>query len=1028
MNEEYDPKVIEKEIRQFWRENSIKEKVRKENKGKEKFFLLDGPPYLTGNPHLGHMLNKVVKDTVLRVKRMQGYDAWDQAGFDAHGLPNEVKTEEKLGIEKKTDIGTKISVEKFIEECKKRAVSSENVWKNVMEKLAVWQDFEDPYITFHDSYIESEWWFVKQAAEKDLIYKKKRPMYWCPRCMTSLSQNEISDEYKTIEDHSIFVKFPRKDKENEYFLIWTTTPWTIPGNVAILMHPDFRYARVKTEEGVLIMAKDLVEDVMEKLGIEDYKILNTVDGASLQGKEYVHPLREEVPKHEELDESMNVHRILNSRNLVTLEQGTGCVHTAPGHGEEDYEATRKYELDVFSPVNDEGNFTEEAGKYEGGYVHDTNEDVLDDLRTKGYLIGDTTIEHEYPHCWRCKTKIIQRATKQWYIDVSSLKFDMLEENEKVNWIPGKIRKRFENWLERGKDWCISRQRYWGVPIPIWVCEECGEREVIGSFDELEEKVGELPEDFDPHKPQADEWKWDCDCGGTMERTEDLLDVWCDSGCAPFASTHYPFEEEPFQSLRPMDFIVEGSDQIAKWFYYLMLCSVLAFDEAPSKEVLMHAFVLDEEGKAMSKSLGNVIEPEEIIEKMGTDIPRFWILENSPLWENPKVKLDEIENEGYKIFSVYWNTAQFLEKYRNGKIVRPGKLRPEDRWILSRLEKMVKEGHKRYEDKHFHNFCRKWRDFVLEDLSRWYVKSVRDRARKGDEAALWTLKQCIKKSTLIIAPIVPHVTEKVYRDVLKGERESVHTEEFPEVEKGRINEELEEEMKITRDVVNQIFSLREEEGRKLRWPVKRAVVSTEDEVRDKLRNMEKLIKDMGNVRDLEFGEVETKLETKPDYSNLGPKFKGDAEKVADTIEELTEEEAKELKEKGSLKKQGFEISEDDVKFSRSTSESISGKDFGQGKVFLDMEMTPELEEEAALSELTRDIQLSRKEEGLHVKDKVKLFLNGNKNETLENWKDKLEDRLMVTEIVIGQLQGEKGSFEHGSWKVNYGFKLVDKHAE
>ncbi len=1023
MNEEYDPKNIEEDIRLFWRENEIKDKERKRNKGHKKFFLLDGPPYLTGNPHLGHMLNKVVKDTVLRFKRMEGYDVWDQAGFDAHGLPNEVKTEEKLGIEKKTDIGQKISVEKFIEECRERAVSSKDVWKDVMERLGVWQDFDDPYITFHNTYIESEWWFIKQAAEKDMIYRKKRPMYWCPRCMTSLSQNEISDEYKTIEDPSIFVKFPRRDKDNEYFLIWTTTPWTLPGNVAILLNPDFRYARVKTDEGVLIMANDLVEEVMDKVGIEDYKILNTIDGASLQGKEYDHPLREEVPMHEELDDSMNVHRILNSSSLVTLEQGTGCVHTAPGHGEEDYDATRNYELDVFSPVNDAGNFTEEGGKYTGMYIHDADEQILEDLKKKNYLLGHSTIEHEYPHCWRCKTKIIQRATSQWYIDVSRLKFEMLEKNEDVKWIPGKIRKRFENWLEKGRDWCISRQRFWGVPIPIWICDNCSEREVLGSFGELEERIGELPDDFDPHKPYADDWEWDCSCGGTMTRTEDLLDVWCDSGCAPFASMHYPFEEEPFSSLKPMDFIVEGSDQVAKWFYYLMFCSVLAFDEAPSKEVLMHAFVLDEEGKAMSKSIGNVIEPEEIMEKMGVDIPRFWILENSPLWENPKVDLEEIKNEGYKIFSVYWNTAQFLEKYRDGNIEKPDELREEDRWILSRLEKMVDEVKEGYENKHFHLSCRSWRDFVLEDLSRWYVKSTRSRARKGDAAALWTLKECIKKSTLVIAPVVPYITEKVYRDILKVSEESVHGCNFPETDKDRIDEDLEDRMELTRDIVNQVFSIREEQGRKLRWPVKKAVVSTDQQVKKEIKYMERLIKDMGNLKELVFGEVETKLTVKPDYSNLGPKFKGDAEVVADTIEGLSQSEIEELKKSGGLEKDGFKISKEDVKFSRSTSESISGKDFGKGKVFLDMELTPELKEEAVISELTRDIQLARKEEGLHVKDKMKLFLDGNKNKVLSRWKDKLRERLMVSDIVVGEMDHTKGSFEYESWDIEYGFEVT-----
>lgn len=1027
MQKGYNPKKIEKEVREFWESNDIYTKVRDSTRGNEKFFLLDGPPYLTGLPHLGHMLNKVVKDTVLRFKQMQGYDVWDQAGFDTHGLPNEVKTEEKLGIEKKTEIGQKISVEKFIQECRKRAIASEEEWNEIMEKLAIWQDFDDPYLTFDQSYIESEWWFVKQAAEKDMIYRKERPMYWCPRCMTSLSQNEISDEYRMIEDYSIFVKFPRKDKENEYFLIWTTTPWTIPGNVAILLHPDFRYARVKTEEGVLIIAKDLVREVMQKLGIEDYEVLNTVEGSSLQGKEYKHPLEEEIPKHEELDNSLNVHRVLNSSSLVTLEQGTGCVHTAPGHGEEDFEATRNYDLDVFSPVGQNGEFTQEGGKYEGKYVHDANEEILEDLNRKGYLIHSSKIEHEYPYCWRCKTKLIQRATPQWYIDIDPIKIEMLEENKDVNWVPEKVRKRFENWLEKGRDWCISRQRFWGVPLPVWVCSECGEKKVIGSFEELEDKLGKLPEDFDPHKPMADEWGWECECGGTFERVDDLLDVWCDAGCATFAPLHYPFEDQPFESLRPADFIVEGSDQIAKWFYYLMFCNVLAFGEAPSQEVMMHAFVLDEEGRAMSKSLGNVISPQEVIQEVGTDIPRFWILENCPLWENPKIDLEEMQNEGYQLLSVYWNAVQFLRDYGTEELQRPENLRKEDRWVLSRLEKVLEEAKKRYEDKHFHLFCREWKDFVLNDLSRWYIKLIRDRARNEDEAALWTLRECVKKANLAVAPIIPHITERIYQDLF-GQEESVHSSKFPSGEKERRNEDLEGKMKTAKRLVEKINSLREEENIKLRWPVKEIVVSVPDEVEERVKKVKGIVKKMSNAKKLRFGEVETQIVVEPDYSSLGPKFKGDAEKVADLIERMGPERAEMLREKGSLEKEGFSIDSEDVKFSRKTSTFISGKKFEGGEVFLDIERSEELEKEIRVSELLREIQLARKEEGLHVKDKIDLYLDGNRNETLENWIDMIEDRLEVSRVKVGEVKNKKGEFEFDSWEVEFGFKVTQEYED
>lgn len=1025
MSQEYDPKKIEEEIRKYWRKNDIYRKVRKSTQGNESFFLLDGPPYLTGPPHLGTMLNKVIKDTVLRYWQMKGYQVWDQAGFDTHGLPNEVKTEEELGIQKKTEIGEKISVKKFVDECKKRAIAAEEEWNKVMEKLAIWQDFEEPYLTFDNSYIESEWWFVKQAAEKGLIYRKKRPMYWCPRCMTSLSQNEISDEYQMVEDYSIFVKFPRKDKEDEYFLIWTTTPWTIPGNVAVLLHPDYQYARVQTEEGVLVMAKELVEDVMEKLQVQDYRILNTVDGASLQGKEYKHPLKKEIPKHEELDESLNVHRILNSADLVTLEQGTGCVHTAPGHGQEDYDATRNYDLDVFSPVDEEGKFTQEAGKYEGKYVFDANEEILEDLRKEGLLLHSSTIQHEYPHCWRCKTKIIQRATEQWYIEIDPIKLRMLEEDGSVDWVPAKVRKRFENWLEKGRDWCISRQRYWGAPLPIWVCDECGKREVVGSFKKLEEKLGGLPKEFDPHKPQADRWKWDCKCGGTYERVDDLLDVWCDSGCAPFASMHYPFEKEPFQSLRPMNFIVEGSDQIAKWFYYLMFCNVLVFDKAPSEKVMMHAFVLDEEGKPMSKSLGNVITPQQIFDKMGTDIPRFWIIGEAPLWENPKADLEKIKNEGYKLFSVYWNSVQFLKDYEEGEVTKPESLKKEDEWILSRLQDLVEEGAERYEDCHFHLFCRKWKDFILNDLSRWYIKLIRKRAKEGDQAALWTLESCLRAANLAIAPVAPHLSERIYQDLFAKE-ESVHQCSFPSPNADLRRPELEAKMELAEELVEKINSIREREGLKLRWPVKEVVVTAPDEVREDIEDLKDIVKRMANLKKLRFGEVETKPQAKPNYPSLGPKFKGDAEEVANLIENLKVEEIQRLKEEGKLEKEGFTIQTEDANFSKETSTSVSGKDFEGGKVFLDKELPDEIRDEIKISELLRKIQLKRKEEGLHVRDKIDLFLESNDEEILSKWRDKIEDRLEVSDITIGELKHRKGAFEFDSWRVKFGFKVSEEN--
>jgi len=1026
MNEEYDPRKIEREIRKFWKENSIYERVRKSTEGNEPFFLLDGPPYLNAKPHIGHIQGKTLKDVMLRFKQMQGYDVWDQAGWDTHGLPNEVKTEKELGFETKEEV-EEYGVERFLEKCRERAIDSEGDWDEAMEKFAVWQDFESPYLTYNKNYIESIWWFVSQAEDRDMLYPSKRPIFWCPRCQTSLSGYEVTDEYRDIEDHSIFVKFPLKDKENEYLLIWTTTPWTIPGNLAVLLNPDFRYARVEVGGEVLVMAEELVEDIMEKIGAEDYDILNSFYGSELQGKEFRHPLEEEVPKQRELDDIMNVHLVQTSSDLVTLEQGTGCVHTAPGHGEEDYEATRVYDLPVFSPVDKGGKFTEEAGKYEGKYVHETNEEIIQDLEDKGLMLHTSVIEHEYPFCWRCKTKLIQRAAKQWFLDISPVKNRMLEENEDVDWVPRWGQKRFRNWVEDARDWCISRQIYWGAPLPIWTCEECDERDVISGFDELEDKVGKLPEDFDPHMHQVDKMTWDCDCGGEMTRVRDIADVWLESGCAPFASMHYPREREKFEELFPADFITESSDQIRGWFYSLLFTSVTAFDQSPYEKVLFQQHVLDDEGKKMSKSLGNVVDPIDVWEEFGADLNRFYLLSVEAPWEHSKFDEEEVRNEVYNLFSVYWNTTRFLADYRTKKVEKPDDLKAEDKWILSKLEKITEKAHKCYENCHYHEFTREWKKFVLNDLSRWYVKLIRKRAKGGDERAIWTLQKCLEKANLLISPVAPHISERIYQDLFK-EKESIHMCEFPEVEEKWSNEKLEGKIKTVRKLTEKVNSLREEQGIKLRWPVKELVVSVPQDVRERIKPHKEIVERMTNLKNIRFGEVQTKLRAEPNYPKLGPKFKGEAEKVADIIEGLDVEEVEELKEEGSLTKQGFEIEEEDVNFTRETSESISGKEFEGGKVFLDSERTEEVEEEIKVSELLRDVQLARKEEGLHVKDKIDLYLDSNDNQLLEKHVDKIKDRLEVSGIMIGELKHRKQSFEFDGFEADIGFKVTVKHGD
>ncbi|WP_414837380.1 isoleucine--tRNA ligase [Candidatus Nanosalina sp. VS9-1] len=1015
---DYSPQEIEEKVQEYWDNNNVKQKVRESTEGNEPFFLIDGPPYLNGSPHVGHMQGKVIKDVMLRFKQMQGYDVHDQAGFDTHGLPNELATEEHLGIEDKNEIGDSISAKKFIEECKKRATSAKDDWQTVMEDLAIWQDFEDPYMTFDNDYIETAWWLLQKTDEQDLLYEGRKPIHWCPRCQTSLSGYEVTDEYQEIEDIAVFAKFPLENRE-EKLVIWTTTPWTIPSNMAVFTHPDYQYAIVEAEGEKLIIAEQLVSRVMEKKGLEedDYTIERTLIGSDLKGLKYETPFIDEIPRQQELDEESGVHRVHNSEELVTLEDGTGLVHAATGHGPEDYEETRPLGLPVFSPLDSEGNYTEEAGELEGKNVLDVDPEIIEMLEDKGLLFYHESFEHEYPHCWRCKTELIYRAADQWFIENEEVKNRMLEENEDVDWIPESAQRRFGNFVSESPDWCISRQNYWGIPIPIWICNDCGEKEIIGSFDELEEHAGELPENFDPHKHVVDDISWSCGCGGEYERIPDIFDVWFDSGIAPFASLHYPFEEQPFEDMWPMDFITEASDQIRGWFYSLMFTGILGFDEAPYEKVLFQGYVLDAEGEKMSKSLGNVVDPVDQVEKFGADLPRYYSLRVAAPWEQTNYDESEIEEEIYRLLSVFWNTKEFYTTYVDERPEEPEQLEVEDEWILSRINSIAEEASEKIDDGRFHRVTRELEEFILNDLSRWYVKKVRGRVKQGDEKASWTLGQVLEKLNRLMAPFTPYITERIYQDLEGGV--SVHQESYPESEERFIDEDLERYMELTREIVEKANKIRDEEEYNLRWPAKRLVISTDGETEEGLQPLLELVEEMVNVKKIEFGEVASKLSAKPDYSSLGPKFGGSADDVARKIEELEHDQVEQLRDLGEIELDGHDVGIDDVEVKSETRGEAHSKSFEEGEVFLDLEETEELVEEAFVSEVIRAIQEKRKEAGLEVHDRVKLSFQG-AEDVLGEYTDRVEKRMNVDEIVFGEELDYSGEVSHRDLETVFSF--------
>ncbi len=824
-------KDLEEHVRLFWDEHDVYHKAKDLRKGGKPFFFMDGPPYATGRIHLGTAWNKVLKDTYIRYYRMNGYDVFDRPGFDTHGTPIENKVEKKLGVSSKKEIEEKIGVENFVNMCKEFATEHIDAMVEQFKNLGVWMDWENPYITMRDEYIEAGWWTFKKAYERGLLYKGKYPVHVCPHCGTVVSFAEV--EYKEKEDPSIFVAFPVEGRENEFLLVWTTTPWTLPANVAIMAHPKETYVRVRVGDRVYVLAKPRLDEVANTVGWDNYEVLEEFPGERLKGLKYRGVLEEEVPKQKEFP-----HIVVMSERYVTMEDGTGLVHTAPGHGREDFLVGQEYGLPVFSPVKIDGTYTEEAGKYAGMFVRDANKVILEDLEKKGYLVHAGTIKHQYPVCWRCKTPLLFISVDEWFYKIGDIKDEIKKEAEKVNWTPSWATERFKDWVDNLRDWPISRQRFWGIPTPIWVCDKCGHVEVIGSKEELLQKAVKVPEHLELHRPWVDQVVLKCPkCGGEMHRTQDVLDVWFDSGITTWAALGYPKNEDLFKRYWPADLEIEGVDQVRGWWNSQMITSVIVFDRRPYDNVVMHGFVLDVHGIKMSKSLGNVVAPEDVIEKYTRDTLRAYLI-SRPVGEDIRFDWDEVK-EYYNFLNTYWNLAQLLKRYAEQFHYDPEKKRtsylaPEDQWILSRLQ-TVTEQVRNYMGKHRHDRALETlRDFILNDFSRTYVKLVRERMRLPERdpsklAVYQTIYDVLKQTVVLTAPFVPFISEKIYQDVIRpfGGPESVHLIDFPMPAEHLHNTPLEAEFQKVMAAAEAVLAARHDAGIRLRWPVQDVVVVTED---------------------------------------------------------------------------------------------------------------------------------------------------------------------------------------------------------
>ena len=1003
----------EREVEKFWRENHIFEKSIEDRKDAPTYMFYDGPPTANGKPHIGHALTRVIKDMIPRYRTMKGYKVPRKAGWDTHGLPVEIEVEKELGINGKEQIEN-YGVAPFIEKCKESVWKYKGMWEEFSDVIGFWADMNDPYVTYHDSYIESEWWALKQIWDKGLLYKGFKVVPYCPRCGTPLSSHEVAQGYKDVKERSAIVRFKKKD-EDVYFLAWTTTPWTLPSNVALCVNPDEDYVKVKQGDYTYILARALVETVIK----EDYTVLENYKGQELEGIEY-----------EPLWGGLNVKGkawFVVCDSYVTLTDGTGIVHIAPAFGEDDSRIGRNYDLPFVQLVDAQGNLTKET-KWEGVFVKDADKLVLKDLEENGKLFDAPVFEHSYPHCWRCNTPLIYYARESWYIKMTAVKEDIIRNNNTINWIPESIGKgRFGDWLENIQDWAVSRNRYWGTPLNVWICE-CGHMHSIGSIEELKSMSKNCPENIELHRPYIDAVTITCpECGKEMKRTPEVLDAWFDSGSMPFAQHHYPFENhEKFEAQFPADFISEAVDQTRGWFYSLLAISTLIFNKAPYKNVIVMGHVQDEDGQKMSKSKGNAVDPMDALNKFGADAIRWYFYVNSAPWLPNRFHDKAVEEGQRKFLGTLWNTYAFYVLYADIDSFDPTKYSLEydklsvmDKWLLSKLNTLVKTV-----DDYLNNYkitetARALQGFT-DDMSNWYVRRCRERFwAKGMEQdkvnAYMTLYTALITLSKIAAPMIPFMTEEIYqnlvRSVDKNAPESIHLTDFPAVNEDFIDKDLEVSMDEVLDIVVLGRAARNSANIKNRQPIGNMYVKAET-VLDPF--YVEIIEDELNVKAVEFkDDVEefVSYSFKPQLKTVGPKYGKLLGKIKEALASLDGHAAmKSLNENGSV---DFDFDGEKVSLGREDLliETAKNDDFvteadNKTTVVLDIRLDEALIEEGFVRELISKIQTMRKEAGFEVVDHIVLSQTGNERiaEIIKKNEAVIKNDTLADEIVYNNVEG------------------------
>ena len=1017
----------EKQVEKFWKENHIFEKSMEDRKDDPTYMFYDGPPTANGKPHIGHVLTRVIKDMIPRYRTMKGYMVPRKAGWDTHGLPVELEVEKKLGLDGKEQI-EEYGMEPFIQQCKESVWKYKGMWEDFSSTVGFWADMENPYVTYHDDYIESEWWALKEIWNKKLLYKGFKIVPYCPRCGTPLSAQEVSQGYKTVKERSAIVRF-KVVGEDAYFLAWTTTPWTLPSNVALCVNPTEIYCKVKAADGyTYYMAEALLDKVLGKLGSEEtpaYEVLEKYVGKDLEYKEY-EPLF--ACTGEAAAKQKKKAHFVTADNYVTMSDGTGIVHIAPAFGEDDSRVGRDYDLPFVQFVDGKGDMTAET-PYAGVFVKKADPLVLQDLDKEGKLFDAPKFEHDYPHCWRCDTPLIYYARESWFIKMTAVKDDLIRNNNTINWIPESIGKgRFGDWLENVQDWGISRNRYWGTPLNIWQCE-CGHMHSIGSRQELFEMSGdEKAKTVELHRPYIDEITLKCpECGGTMHRVPEVIDCWFDSGAMPFAQHHYPFEnKELFEKQFPADFISEAVDQTRGWFYSLLADSTILFNQAPYKNVIVLGHVQDENGQKMSKSKGNAVDPFDALEKYGADAIRWYFYINSAPWLPNRFHGKAVQEGQRKFMGTLWNTYAFFVLYANIDNFDPTKytldydnLPVMDKWLLSKLNSVVKTVDDCLANYKIPESARALQEFV-DEMSNWYVRRSRERFwAKGMEQdkinAYMTLYTALVTISKAAAPMIPFMTEEIYqnlvRSVDKEAIESIHLCDFPKVEEAWINKELEDDMEELLKIVVLGRAARNTANIKNRQPIGTMYIKADKEMGQFYTD---IIADELNVKEVKFAnDVESFISYsfKPQLRTVGPKYGKLLNGIRTALAEINGTEAmNELRSTGLLtldiNGNKVELSEEDLLIETAQTEGYVTEADGDISVVLDTNLTPELIEEGFVREIVSKVQTMRKEAGFEVMDKIHIYAKDNDKilELMKNHKEEIMSEVLAEDMTLGTTDG------------------------